>query len=53
MGANPNQDIGEVLMRIDPVARAGLDQRVQDRRIVAALLTAGEQPVLAFMLSST
>lgn len=47
MGTDPDQDIGEVLMGIDPVTGARFDDRVQDRRIVPTVVAAGEQPVLA------
>ena len=41
------EDVGEVGVRIDAVELAGLDQRGDDRPVLAAAVGAGEERVLA------
>ena len=52
MGHDATQDIVEVGPGIDVAGFAGLDESEVERRRLAATLTAGEEPVLAVMLSS-
>ena len=44
---DPGDDVGEVGLRIDAVELAGLDQRGDDRPVLAAAVGAGEESVLA------
>ena len=44
---DPGDDVGDVGLRIDDVEFAGLDQRGDDRPVLAAAVGAGEERVLA------
>ncbi len=46
------EDVGEVGVRVDAAELAGLDQRRDDRPVLAAAVGASEQRIIALMQTS-
>ena len=49
---HPEQDVGEVGLRVDGVGFAGGDERVQARDVGAGLVATDKEVILSLMLSS-